>query len=144
MIFIPTIFTNDPSELQELFSKAEGEVNIVQIDVNDGTFQGLDHKSIDTDSLQDLDTNILLDFHLMVREPVNWVEKCVRAGGDRIIGHIEYMIDQREFVGKCQEAGVKVGLALDIKTPVEKIDPLVLTDSPLSIAGSVCQIVPGL
>lgn len=128
MIVIPTILTNDPAELVTLVSKAEGQTKYLQIDINDGSFLGQGYKTIDPDSLQEIDTEIFLDFHLMVREPINWVEKCVRSGGDRIIGHIERMSDQRTFIGKCQEAGVRVGLALDIDTPVENIDPSVVTD----------------
>jgi ribulose-phosphate 3-epimerase len=70
----------------------------------------------------------LLDYQLMVVEPVNWIEKCLRGQADRIIGHIEHMESQDEFIGKLQEAGVGVGLALDFETPVARIDKHLLGD----------------
>jgi len=59
------------------------------------------------------------------------VEKCAQAGAERIIGQVEVMTSQMEFVAKVQEVGLKVGLALDIKTPVEALDRTVLNDLDL-------------
>jgi ribulose-phosphate 3-epimerase len=126
MIIIPSPFTNDPEELRGFIKESENILTIFQVDINDGTFLG--NKSILPEAVGDITTNLSFDFHLMVKEPINWVEKCVRAGGDRIIGHIEHMSDQGAFVGKCQEAGVKIGLALNIDTSCSEIDPSLLTD----------------
>jgi len=41
---------------------------------------------------------------------------------DRVIGHIELMSSQRDFVGKVQSVWGRVGLAVDLKTPIEKLD----------------------
>ena len=64
----------------------------------------------------------------MVKEPINWVEKCTRVGADRIIGHIEMMTSQPEFIKKVQEVGCQVGLAINIGTPIEQIDDSILFD----------------
>ena len=98
----------------------------IQIDIVDGIFAG--NITIVPEALRDVDTSLYLDFQLMVREPVDWVERCVNPSTDRIIGHIEQMSDQVEFVKKVQSLGCKVGLALDIKTPVYMIDPTILTN----------------
>jgi len=68
-----------------------------------------------------------IDVHLMVKEPVDWVEKSVRAMGDRIIGQVEMMSNQAEFIGKVQETGHQVGLALDLDTPVSVLDETLFT-----------------
>src|SRR3989344_6039593 len=95
---IPSILTNDPSEARELLTRCEGVVNRVSIDIIDGKFAN--NKTIEPDLFFDIDTNLKLDFQLMVEEPVNWIERCVRGQADRIIGHVEKMKDQLEFVGK--------------------------------------------
>jgi ribulose-phosphate 3-epimerase len=123
---IPSILTNDPNELKEKLERCEGLVDRVHIDIIDGIFAK--NKTIDPSALSDLETELKLDFHLMVKEPVNWVEKCVRGGADRIIGQIEYMRDQVEFVGKVQEVGASIGLAVDLKTDIGKLDPVILTN----------------
>jgi len=132
---IPSILTSDPSEAKELLSRCEGVVERVSVDIIDGKFAG--NKTIDPSVFESVDTDLFLDFQLMVYEPVNWIERCARAGADRIIGHIEQMSDQVEFVGRVQEVGVKVGLALDIETSVAKIDPTILTNLDVVLVMSV-------
>ena len=129
MLIIPAILTDNPSELRDLLSKAAQVVRRVQIDINDGSFLG--EKTIYPEALVGLETDLLLDFHLMVKEPSNWVEKSAMGGAERIIGQVELMSDQKDFVSKVQEAGPKVGLALDIKTPVSVLDRSILEDVDL-------------
>lgn len=126
MEVIPAILTSDPQELKELINQLEEKVEKVQIDILDGVFAK--NKTIDPSVLDYLETNLDIDFHLMVKEPISWVEKCVRAQGQRIIGQIEMMQDQIAFVGKVQEAGVKVGLALNLETEIEELDKTVVNN----------------
>ena len=132
---VSSILTNDISEAQELISRCEGVLERVSVDIIDGKFA--DDKTITPDQLSNIETDLNIDYHLMVIEPVNWIEKCIRGQVDRIIGHIEYMNGQTEFVGKAQESGVKVGLAVDLDTPIEKLDPLIITDLDVVLMMSV-------
>lgn len=132
---IPAIFTNNPQELREMLSRIEGIVERAQIDIVDGRFA--DSKTLDPSVLADIDTSLKLDFQLMVKEPINWVEKCISGQADRIIGQIEAMRDQTEFIGKVQEVGASVGLAIDIVTEVSEIDPAILNDLDVVLVMSV-------
>lgn len=132
---IPAILANDPQDLREKIEVAGQVVVRVQIDIIDGEFA--DNKTIDPTILTNLETNLNYDFHLMVKEPVNWVEKCINAGGDRIIGQIEMMNDQFEFINKIQEKGMLAGLAIDIDTPVSQIEPSALSAVDLVLVLSV-------
>lgn len=123
---IPTILTNDPRELEQLISQAENVVSRVQIDIVDGQFAK--NETIDPSVLENIDTNLKLDFHLMTKNPAGWVERCIRGMTDRIFGQIEMMDNQVEFVGKVQEAGAKIGLAVDIDTPISDIDSTILNN----------------
>ncbi len=132
---IPSIPTNNPKELREKLAQAEGVVDRVSIDIIDGKYA--DNKTIDPSILFEIETNFKLDYQLMVVEPVNWVEKCVAGKADRIIGHIEKMSNQIEFVGKVQEVGAQVGLAIDLKTPVSAIDETIINDLDIVLVMSV-------
>jgi ribulose-phosphate 3-epimerase len=123
---IPSILTNNPVELKEMLARGEEASDRVSIDIIDGKFA--DNKTIDPRALSNLEFNTNLDFQLMVVEPINWVERCARVGVDRIIGHIEKMKDQVEFVGRVQEVGASVGLAIDLDTPISKLDDTILTN----------------
>lgn len=132
---IPAILTNNTQELKDLLAKAEGVVQRVQIDILDGVFA--DNKTIDPRALEAIETDLKFDFHLMVKEPVNWVERSLRAGAERIIGQVEMMTNQLEFVGKVQEVGLSVGLAIDVATGVDAIEPTILRDLDAVLVMSV-------
>ena len=123
---IPAILTNNIQEVRDKVAMCDGVVSRVQIDVIDGIFA--DNKTIDPSLITNLDAFIGLDFHLMVKEPINWVEKSANAGADRIIGQIEMMGSQLEFVEKVQLTNLRVGLAIDLDTPVSMLDSLVLNN----------------
>jgi ribulose-phosphate 3-epimerase len=123
---IPAVLTNDSKELEQQINKAEDVASRVQIDIVDGQFAK--NETIDPSVLENIDTNLKLDFHLMTKNPTAWVERCVRGMADRIFGQIEMMDDQIEFVGKVQEVGAKIGLAIDIDTPVSDIDSTILNN----------------
>jgi ribulose-phosphate 3-epimerase len=84
-----------------------------------------------------VETGLFIDYHLMVDEPVDWVERCVRGYADRIIGQIEKMSDQVEFVKRVQESGAQVGLAIDLDTPVSELDSTILNNLDVVLVMSV-------
>ncbi|MEK7497773.1 MAG: hypothetical protein AAB656_02555 [Patescibacteria group bacterium] len=135
MKIIPAILTDDPNKAKELILKSETVVDRIQIDIVDGIFAN--NKTIKPDSLDGVDTKILFDYHLMVDEPVNWIEKVVRGQGDRIIGQIERMNNQSEFIARATENGLLVGLAVNLETPIASLDELVLADLDVVLLMSV-------
>lgn len=135
MKIIPSILTHDPNEARELLGRCEGVVDGVSIDIIDGKFA--DNKTISPDMFFDVETNLKLEYQLMVIEPVNWIEKCICGQADRIIGHIEHMTSQKDFVGKVQKSGREVGLALDLTTPISRLDTAILQDVNVVLLMSV-------
>ncbi len=125
-IIIPSPISNDPNEIKNWIEQCEDLVEKFQIDIIDGEFAA--NKTVDPSVFSDLESSLRLDYHLMVRNPIDWVERCVRGMAERIIGQIEMMESQIEFIGKVQATGCKVGLALDIETPLGALDKEILTD----------------
>ena len=132
---IPSILTNNPQELKEMIHQAEDVVERVQIDIVDGQFAN--NKTIDPSVLETIDTPLKIDFHLMTKEPIDWVERVTRAMADRIIGQVEMMENQLEFVGKVQEVGLSVGLAIDLDTPIDRLDATITNDLDVVLVMSV-------
>lgn len=132
---IPSILTGDLDRAKEIIHRCEGVCKRVSIDIIDGKFA--DNRTIDPNLLSDVETDLKFDYQLMVYEPVNWVERCVRGQADRIIGHIEKMSDQSEFVGKVQEVGALVGLAIDLETPLTMLDTYIITNLDVVLVMSV-------
>jgi len=126
MKIIPAILTDNPEEIKQKISQVEGLFDRVQIDIIDGEFAN--NRAGGLEALSFIETSLVIDIHLMTKEPSDWVEKSVRAQADRIIGQVEKMSDQFEFVAKVQEVGLSVGLALDLETQVETLEKEVLRD----------------
>jgi len=132
---IPAILSNDIKEVGEKLAQAEGVGGKIQIDVIDGVFAN--NKTVDPSALEFIETDLKLDFHLMTKEPIDWVERAVRGMADRIIGQVEMMTDQVGFVGKVSEVGLSVGLAIDLPTSISKLDPTILTNLDVVLVMSV-------
>lgn len=114
--------------MEKEFSKAEQRLEAIrnysrwiQIDVCDGIL--VSGKTFELELLNSISfgENKLWDIHLMVKEPINWIEKCVFVGACRIIGQVEMMTDRKMFVEKVKNAGLEVGLAFDANTKVSDI-----------------------
>lgn len=128
---IPAILATSVEEFEEKYKRVKELVDRIQVDVIDEAFGGV--KTIepmeivgpghwlDKDSVKD----IKLDVHLMVEEPVEWLEQCRALGADRVFGQVEKMEDSVLFVAEGQIKGFEVGLALDLDTPVEMIKPVI-------------------
>lgn len=133
---IPAILTNDLNEFQTLLEKIEkAPVKRLQIDIIDGIFT--DNVTIEPEMMYGTETKLMIDYHLMVDEPVDWIDRCVRGYADRIIGQIERMSNQVQFVEKVQEVGAQVGLAIDLDTPVSELDGTILNNLDVVLVMSV-------
>jgi ribulose-phosphate 3-epimerase len=66
------------------------------------------------------DKGILFEVHLMVEEPINYLQKWADVGFTRFIGQVEKMSSQEEFIAKAQLLG-EVGLAIDGPTPLDAL-----------------------
>ncbi len=96
-------------------------------------------------------TDIVFDVHLMISEPLKYIEDFIRAGADIITFHVECESDIIETIEKIKSLSCKVGLSVKPGTPVEKVFPylddidmvLVMTVEPgfggQSFMGDMCE-----
>ena len=119
---IPAILIDREVRANEQIEILKATVEWAHLDVIDGVFADMEtvKPSVITDS------GIDWEVHLLVEEPVIWIQRCLEAKAERLIAQVENMSDQNEFVETVLRAGVDVGLAVDLDTPVQKIDEGVL------------------
>ena len=116
---IPAILVKTPEEWQEKIQKIQSLVSRIQIDIIDNRFA--DNKTIDLTEIKIL-PEMKIDVQLMVEEPIFYIEKCRQTEASLVIGQVEMMKNQLEFVEKAKTGKMKAGLGLDLDTEVEKLD----------------------
>lgn len=120
---LPAILEHDFSGLETQMKKVFGLVDRIQIDVIDESFGEPTIKPVD---LSRIDTILEYDFHLMVKEPIDWLGAIPVGTGTYVYGHIEKMSSITDFLGQAQGMGLGAGLAVDIDTPLDRIKDVVL------------------
>eukprot|EP00002_Diphylleia_rotans_P038004 TRINITY_DN8576_c0_g1_i1.p1 TRINITY_DN8576_c0_g1~~TRINITY_DN8576_c0_g1_i1.p1 ORF type:complete len:220 (+),score=66.50 TRINITY_DN8576_c0_g1_i1:57-716(+) len=68
-------------------------------------------------------TTMFLDCHLMVSNPEQWVTDFASAGANQYTFHIEATNDAAALIQKIKATGMRAGIALKPKTPVEQVVP---------------------
>ena len=116
---IPGILEKSWVKIEEKLELVKPFAKSVHIDLIDGKFaDNLTH--MDPSNFGKYSKDMLLELHMMVDNPAQYIKPFAAAGFRRFIGHIEHMPDIAEFVAEGQLAGA-VALGIDSPTSVEKL-----------------------
>ncbi len=121
----PSLLAADFSRLgEEIMEVEEAGADLLHIDVMDGHF--VPNITIGVPVVASLKraTRLPLDVHLMIDNPHQFVAPFARAGADIITFHIEVTSEPKEIIKTIKSYGVKVGLALNPPTSLEKVEPV--------------------
>ncbi len=84
-------------------------------------------------------TKLFLDVHLMLSEPMKYIETYAKAGADLITVHVEADDDAETMLRAIAAQGIKAGISIKPGTPVQAIEPLL----PLCDLALVMTVEPG-
>ena len=84
-------------------------------------------------------TNLFLDVHLMLSEPMKYIETYAKAGADLIAVHIEAKDDAETMLRAIAAQGIKAGISIKPDTPAKAVEPLL----PLCDMVLVMTVEPG-
>lgn len=120
----PSILSCDFKNVQkDLDQLKDTEVKWIHLDIMDGNF--VPNISFGFQLIKDIreENDLIFDTHLMIEEPIRYIDKCRDAGSDLVTVHFEACKDLEATLKKIRESGMKVGLSLKPKTKVEEILP---------------------
>lgn len=120
----PSILACDYNILGTQIKEAyEAGAKYMHLDVMDGLF--VPSISLGMPVIKSLRkaTDVVFDTHLMINEPIRYIDDFVEAGSDIITFHLEATDKVEETINKIKAAKVKAGIVINPETPVEAIKP---------------------
>ena len=123
-VLSPSILAADFKVLgQEMKKTEENGAAYIHFDVMDGMFvPSISFGMPVLASIHDA-TEQFMDAHLMVQEPIRYVEAFQKAGADYVTVHLEACEDVKTTLDKIHACGTKAGLAVNPETDVKELVP---------------------
>ncbi len=119
----PSILACDFSILKEEIDSIVNTSDYLHIDVMDGHF--VPNITFGPGLVKDIRKHydIVFDVHLMISNPIDYIEEFALAGSDIITFHLEANSNVFDTIKKIKSFNKKVGLSIKPKTKIEEIIP---------------------
>lgn len=120
----PSMLACDFANIESELKKCES-ADLIHLDVMDGHF--VPNITIGAPVVKAMNAVCDIDFdvHLMISEPLKYIEDFADAGADIITFHVECDSDINETVNEIIHCGCKAGLAVKPATPIEAVYPYI-------------------
>jgi ribulose-phosphate 3-epimerase len=121
----PSILAADLANLASEVDAISGHVDLLHVDVMDGHF--VPNISLGPPVIVSLrqSTDLYLDCHLMITDPLAYLEPLKASGADGVTVHIEAVPDPTAAAKEAGSLGLDMGLVISPPTPVSAIEPYI-------------------
>lgn len=136
-VIAPTILTDNPEEYKAMIENIHSFAQRVHIDISDGEFAP--SLTVGVGQLY-WPVNWIVDVHMMVARPSEYVQSLIQLHPNTIIFHAEVQEDLAPTMQIVKQAGIKAGLALLRPTVPKTVQPLIeLADHVMIFSGELGQ-----
>ena len=106
---------------KEIERLKENQIDMVHFDVMDGVFvNNITYGIPILKCINDI-TDLTLDVHLMITDPLKYVDAFAASGADIITFNLESSSDQYETIKQIHKHGIKAAIAVKPNTPAEDV-----------------------
>ena len=106
---------------EEMKKLEENGIEMLHFDVMDGLFVNNITFGLPVLERMRKETNLILDVHLMIADPIKYVNRFAESGADIISFHLESQSDTMQTIKAIRESGAKVALAIKPTTPADAV-----------------------
>ncbi|MDE6656033.1 MAG: ribulose-phosphate 3-epimerase [Anaeroplasmataceae bacterium] len=118
-----SILNMNYNHIKEELNQYAEKIQYLHLDIMDGHF--VPNISFGPSVVKSIhkENNFILDTHLMISNPMKYIQSFVEAGSDYITFHLEAVDNALEVIDYIHSLGVKAGISIKPNTKVEDLLP---------------------